>query len=299
MHAQLRGSYLYNLNRSRSLQAELRLLLAEFDAHGINAVVRKGSYLSNEVYPDPALRYSVDLDIYVPGAEMDRYCALMTDLGYRQGSMSANRRRILPMTRDEEVFSRLHESALPPFWRLTTDPYVDIFGIDASHNMMPPPSGKSLPSKDILARAHRGAVVGEAAWIPSPEDMLLDLAVHLYREAIWFCSIDTGKDICLIRFVDIVEWCRATQGALDVGRVVGLAEQYDLGPETYYGLHFTDVLYPGVIDPVLLERLRPGDLGYLDEYGALDRQRRLWETSFLDRVFDANRAAGLDLGVSA
>ncbi len=299
LHAQLRGSYLYNVNRNRALQAELRLLLAEFDRHGINAVLRKGTYLTNRVYPDPGLRFSVDLDIYVPGAEMDRYCALMTDLGYRQGSMSENRRIIQPMTRDEEVFSRLHESALPPFWRITSDPYVDIFGIDASHNMMPPPSGKSLPAEDILARAHRGEVAGEAVWIPSAEDMLLDLAVHLYREAIWFCSIESGKDICLIRFVDIVEWCRAAGPALDTDRLAALAEQYDLVPETYYGLHHTDVLYPGVIDPGLLDRLRPDDLGYLDEFGRLDRQQRFWPTPFLERVFHPDRAAGLDLGVSA
>ncbi|WP_405677532.1 nucleotidyltransferase family protein [Streptomyces sp. NBC_01511] len=299
MHAQLRGSYLYNTQRNRALQAELKLLLQEFESYGINAVVRKGTYLSNSFYADPALRYMVDLDIYVPAPEIDRYGVLMTDLGYRQGSKSANGRIIERMSRDEEIFSRLHESALPPFWRLTSDPYVDIFGIDASHDVMPPTSGKSLPAGDILERARRGTVGGESAWIPSPEDMLLDLAVHLYREATWICSIEAGKDICLIRFVDIVEWYGAMRDRIDQERLVELARKYDLVPELFYGLHHTDILYPGVIDPALLDRLRPDDLTYLDEYGLLDRRPTPWKTPFIDRVFDSTHGRGISLGTPA
>lgn len=299
MHSLLRGSYLYNTHRNHGLRTELALLLRTFTSNGINAVVRKGTYLSNSLYPDPGLRYMVDLDIYVPGEEMDRYCALMTGLGYIQGSKSANGRIIEPMSRDEEVFSRLHESALPPFWRLTSDPYVDIFGIDASHDVMPPTSGKSLPAADILERSTRGRVGGEDVWIPSAEDMLLDLGVHLYREATWICSIEAGKDLCLIRFVDIVEWIQGMRDRIDAERVVALARKYDLAPELYYGLHYTHILYPGVVDVALLDRLRPADLGYLDEYGLLDRRPTTWSTAFLDRIFDPGHGAGISLGTPA
>jgi acyl carrier protein len=297
-HATLRSAYLYNANRNRALLAELRLLLAEFANAGINAVLRKGTYLSTAVYPDPALRFMVDMDIFVPGRELDRYAALMSDLGYQQGNESANGRVLEPLPREEEVFSRLHESGLPPFWRLTSDPYVDIFGIDASHDLMPPTSGKSLPAEDLLERATRGRLAGEDVWLPSDEDMLLDLGVHLYREATWLCSIENGKDICLIRFLDIVEWYRAAEATLDLDRVITLARRYDLAPELYYGLHFTDQLYPGVLDAGLLDRLRPDDLGYLDEYGRLDRRPRRWTTSFPDRVFDTGRQEELRTGAS-
>lgn len=46
--------------------------------------------------------------------QQGRYHQLMTELGYRQGDESPNGRLIEPLARDEEIFSRLYESALPP-----------------------------------------------------------------------------------------------------------------------------------------------------------------------------------------
>ncbi|HVB45620.1 MAG TPA: nucleotidyltransferase family protein [Streptosporangiaceae bacterium] len=295
-HWTMRSSYLYNRQRNLALVDELGVLLAEFASRGVNAVVRKGTYLTCRVYPDPALRFSADLDLYVADSDRVAFSRAMTDLGYQQGLPTENGRVMLPLDREEAIFSRLHEAALPPFRRLTSDPYVEIFTIDPSHNLMPPASHKSIPAADFLRRAHRETVAGEQAWVCSPEDTLLDLCVHLFREATSVCSIELNKDLCLIRFIDIVQWWRAAGGRLDTERFAGLAAQYDLVAENYYALHFTQLLYPGVVPPELLDRLRPDDLDYLDTYGFYEGLPGRWDVPFMERMFDPDHGAGITVG---
>ena len=294
-HWTLRASYLYNRHRNRALLDELAVLLAAFEAGGVAVVVRKGTYLAARVYPDLALRYMVDLDVYVPDREREAFCATMAEYGYRQGMGNATGRVIEPLEREEAIFSRLHEAALPPFRRIAGGPYVEVFTIDPSHSLMPPAAHKNVPAADFLTRARREEVCGEPAWVCSPEDTLLDLGVHLYREATSVCSIEMGKDLCLIRFLDIVEWYRRARDTVDVDEVVALARRYDLGAELYYALHFTDLLYPGVLDPQLLRRLRPDDLAYLEEYGALEGLPGAWKVDFFQRLFDPQHGAGITL----
>jgi hypothetical protein len=49
--ALLRAAYLFNRNRNLALLDELRVLLMEFHAWGIDAIVRKGTYLTACGYP--------------------------------------------------------------------------------------------------------------------------------------------------------------------------------------------------------------------------------------------------------
>jgi hypothetical protein len=146
-----------------------------------------------------------------------------------------------------------------------------------------------VSAEEFRSRARRVRLAGEHAWVPGDEDMILDLGVHLYREATTLSSIRSGKDLCLVRFIDLSLWYQSVRDTLDVDLLVELAEKYGVGPELYYSLHFGDLLEPGVYDPELLRRLRPADLGYLDAYGTLDGHEEHWPASFLERVFDRHR----------
>ncbi|MFI0938577.1 nucleotidyltransferase family protein [Streptomyces sp. NPDC021020] len=285
----LRAAYLYNLGRAHSWERERRQLLASFNADGLTPVARKGMYLAPYVYPDVAMRYMEDTDIYVTGGDVEGLGRTMRRLGYAQGSYSRDRRTVQDVPRDTELFWALNVAALTPFQRATSDPYIDFFSVDVRRDLMEPASGKSIPAEDFLARARRVPLAGDTALVPSDEDVLLDVGVHLFREATTLSSIRAGKDLCLIRFVDIVQWYRHTRDTLDPDALVALAERYDVTAELYYSLHFTDELYPGVLAPELLDRLRPDDLGYLEEYGRLDGKPATWPVGFRHRVFDRNR----------
>lgn len=285
----VRAAYLYNAGRARSWERERGQVFAAFAADGIRPVVRKGSYLSTYAYPDVAMRYMEDTDLYVAADEVDQTAKTLERLGYRQGTDSIDRRTVGPLDRDTELFWQLNVSALPPFLRPTSDPYVDVFSIDLRRDLMEPASGKSVPAEDFRERARRVPLAGEYAWVPSDEDMLLDIAVHLFREATTLSSIRSGKDLCLIRFVDLAQWYGRVKATLDVALLVTLAERYDVAPEIYYALHFADLLFPGLFEAGLLAALRPADLTYLDEYGRLDGRPSMWPAGFQERLFDRNR----------
>lgn len=289
----LRSAYLYNRGRTQAWARERGDLLAAFESAGIRPVVRKGSVLSQAVYPDSAMRYMEDMDVYVCAQDLDAFTATMADLGYRQGSDSRNRRTVEPLDRETEVFWKLNVAALPPFLRPTSDPHIDVFSVDARRDLMEPASGKSIPAEDFVARSRRVPLAGAHAWVPSYEDMLLDLGVHLYREATTLSSIRSGKDICLIRFLDIIHWYRHSGDDLDHSVLTSRAENYDVKAELYFSLHFADLLYPEIISPELLDAMRPDDLAYLDRYGDLDGRPAVWASDFMRRAFDRERAHGI------
>jgi acyl carrier protein len=285
----LRAFYLYNQGRAQAWNRERRQLLAAFVDDGVRPIVRKGSYLAQHAYPDPAMRYMEDMDLYVAADEVAQVTATLERLGYQQGTDSVDRRTVGPLDRRTELFWRFNVSALPPFLRPTSDPYVDVFSVDVRRDLMEPASGKSVPAEHFLARASRVSLSGERAWVPSAEDMLLDLVVHLHREATTLSSIRSGKDLCLIRFVDVIQWYRHTVDRLDTDVLTRLAKEYDVAAEVYYGLHFADQLSPGVLSPDLLRQFRPDDLSYLDTYGRLDGVDASWPVDFRNRMFDRHR----------
>lgn len=285
----LRSAYLYNRGRAQAWRQERGEILAAFEREGLRPVVRKGSYLAEYIYPDSAMRYMEDMDLYVGADESEQVTRTLERLGYRQGGDSRDRRTVEPVNRETEVFWQLNVSALPPYLRPTSDPYVEMFSIDLRRDLMEPASGKSVPAEDFRERARRVPLAGEHAWVPSDEDVLLDLGVHLTREATTISSIRSNKDLCLIRFLDLTLWYERVSDTLNHLGVVELAERYRVADELYYALHFADLLYPGVLDADLLNRLRPDDLSYLDSYGALDGHPSKWPVSFTDRVFDRHR----------
>jgi hypothetical protein len=66
---------------------ELGTVLAALAPAGIRPIVLKGMYLALEVYPDPALRPMVDIDVLVPRGDLERVVAILTgpDLGFSFG----------------------------------------------------------------------------------------------------------------------------------------------------------------------------------------------------------------------
>jgi hypothetical protein len=59
-------------------------------------------YLAWAVYPDPSWRYMTDLDFLVQRADLARLKEVMHDLGYIRGEVSADHRRVTPISREVE-----------------------------------------------------------------------------------------------------------------------------------------------------------------------------------------------------
>lgn len=63
---------------------DLREVLAELEAHGIDALVLKGSALAYDIYPAPELRPRSDVDMLIRRASLDALRVAMQSLGFKE-----------------------------------------------------------------------------------------------------------------------------------------------------------------------------------------------------------------------
>lgn len=282
--------YLYNRERTWLFAQEIASITKKMAAHDLDVLVRKGGYLAYSIYPEAALREFNDLDLLIHESDRERASALLVEMGYAQGTLTQDARVVKPIARRTEVFWRLNASSLPIFIRPAANDYVNHYRVDLRFGLLEPVTGKTLPMEDWFEGAQTVHAYGISSRVASREHFLIDVAVHLHREAIALTSIEANKDLRLMRFLDIAAIFASRDSMPDVARLGSLIEKYDLCHEVYYALHFTDLLFPSIIPQELLTRLRPADMDYLDQYGEMDHAKATWSMDFLTRLFDPARS---------
>jgi hypothetical protein len=79
----LKGLYLRQ-RRSVEIKADtLGKIVTSFEGDGIDLFILKGVALSHIVYPEPGLRPSSDIDLYVPSMQIDRAREALSELGFQ------------------------------------------------------------------------------------------------------------------------------------------------------------------------------------------------------------------------
>ena len=195
--------------------ASLADYLRRADARGIETAVLKGLSISANVYGEEAMRPGGDIDILVRTghvkacmevlAEMDIgsfWPNLMADPYYERHHLHHQR-----STEDLRIWYEIH-------WALD-HPYT-LFTIDY---------------EALMDRATPGELLGAPVRDLSPPDLLLTLAVHLVKHAIYLPSTYDRPDLAravladgmLMYFLDIAEAIRVYGDQLDWDRLVRLA----------------------------------------------------------------------------
>ena len=245
--------YLANAARSMFMTSALRRVVDALVAADVPALLLKGAALVETVYPDPAQREMLDLDILVPPRLLPAASAALTPLGYRphmdngQGTGATMAMRVSldehhgpALIGDEQLLAvELHRHILIPGegWQFEIDEFWQ----------------RSRPSGN-------GPHV-----LPSPEDLLLHVCLHFTRNRLGgsYRRRQTGGalgqicDIARIVEYEPVEWASLTDTArryrLDARIFLGLFAARELGvPIPQDALA---ELQPRGFDPVLGRRL--------------------------------------------
>ena len=275
--------------RNESLLRELAVVLRTLDRQRIPVLVRKGPVLMQDAYGDHRFRAMNDLDVMVEPQDLARAVDALEGLGYAGGKQSPLRRTVIPYTRAEALYAKLKVPNLT-LLRPATDRFVDYYIVDVCLNQFLPDSGYDLPAGGFAERARPVKLFGDPALVFTPEEMIIDLTVHLFKEATTLRFIEVGRDLCLSKFLDIAEYV-GSGPAIDWPLFERRCREYGVTKPVYFGLHFTDLLYPGVLPADVLDALRPPDLTYLDQFGAADKHAGTWgNTDFVARMFDRDRA---------
>ena len=177
-HVKLREEFRKNATRNTLLAGELARLARLFESEGVPLLAYKGPALAQQAFGDIKLRRYVDLDVIVRRRDARRAGELLQTLGY-----------VKP-----EGLTESHEEFL----------------LRCQHNLAYARDG-GLMLVELhweVAPAHFAAVtIGESVWeraaavklfgtdvrCPSPEDLLLALAVHgtkhLWERLAWVCDV--------------------------------------------------------------------------------------------------------------
>ncbi len=161
--------------RNLLLVARLGEIVRAADERGLPLVCFKGPALAAQIYGNPAVRASTDLDLIVPHRELPAVAAMLSGLGYcPHQPQRLTRRRWVP---GEYVFTRAR-----------ADFHLEVH-TERTLRHFPRP----LPLAELLGRCERVCAGGASLPVFSPEDTLVLLAVHgakdFWARLIWACDI--------------------------------------------------------------------------------------------------------------
>ncbi len=174
----LRQRHQTNIHKSLFLTRELFRILDCLADLGIEAIPYKGLVLSEVYYDDMAMRQSGDLDLFVRAKDVSRIKNAIRDLGYTP-------RLLIPEDAEAAYIASGYEctfdhpagrNLLELQWALQPRFYAVDFDMSA-----------------LFERATGITFAGRRVKTPSPDDLLLVLAVHsakhVWGRLIWLCDI--------------------------------------------------------------------------------------------------------------
>lgn len=272
------------------LAVELELLatiLADLDQQ---VVFRKGAHLAYRAYPEPGVRPMNDVDLLVPSDAAGDVVARLVGCGYREGT-PMDGGVIRPLGRRQRLFWSLYGSDLPKLNRGTGDLCLPTICIDVSTALMLPGKEYQVSTADVLSRAVDGELVaGQRTMVLAPEDVVLDLSLHLFKNSTVLGFMRSGKHRRLVKYVDIVMYLRRVDGAFSWPVLLERAGRYGVERPLYYALANLDSLLPDEVPAPVLDRLRsacPDPERFLQEYGQWDLPTpATWSRPLPERMFD-------------
>ncbi len=197
----LRDVYVCSDLRNRSIGVELAAVLRALQGAGVPVIVLKGAHLAERVYPDPALRPMIDLDLLIPGAQMSVAARRLAELGYSracpEGMDYRNHHHLRPFVRADAVPVELHRTLAAEGGSFR----VDVAG--------------------LWRRSRFAEIAGVRTRVLSPEDLLLHLCLHL-------AASDRFQGP-LLQLHDIATLLRRKESILDWPRLVDTANAWGAG----------------------------------------------------------------------
>ena len=198
--ASLRQRYEGNIHKSLFLTRELIRIVDWLERLGIDAVPYKGVVMSEVYYGDMALRQSGDMDLFVRKRDVGRIKSALRDLEYTT-------RLVIP----DEVL----EDYIAAGYEWTFDSPAGPNLLELQWALQPRFYAVDFDMDGLFERAVKVTIAGRSVKTPSPEDLLLVLAVHaakhVWGRLIWL------RDIAQILKVENLNWDRVRARTREFG----------------------------------------------------------------------------------
>ena len=253
----LERAYLANAARSLFIRDVTGRVVAALGAADVPALLLKGVALVATVYPDPARREMLDIDLLVPDDRLAAASDALAALGYRPARPG-----------DNQPGDRRAGAAAGADSRLRVAPHHDealvgeeqVVAVELHRHIAIAGEGRRF---DISGFWERARTMPETKLpVPSPEDLLLHVAFHFTRNRLGGSARRRGTGGALAQIADIDRIVAAEQ--VDWDALGATAQDYGLGARVFLGLFAAREL--GVAIPAdVLTRLQPA--GFEPELG--------------------------------
>jgi hypothetical protein len=250
----LERAYLANAARSMFVRGATSQVLAVLRGAGIEAVLLKGAALVETVYPDPAQREMLDIDILVPAEALPRATEAVERLGY------------LPAV-DADVPSTVRVSSsaadTPPHHEAGLVGPHKLVAVELHRHIATSEEGGAFDLGGFWERA-RAAPTSDHR-VPSPEDLLIHVCFHFTRNRLGGNAHRRNTGGALAQILDMgrliggetIDWDALTRYAIGYGlgtRVfLGLFAASELGLPV--PIDAIGAIRPSGFDPELGRRL--------------------------------------------
>jgi Uncharacterised nucleotidyltransferase len=131
-------------------------------------------------------------------------------------------------------------------------------------------------------------IFGVPMLVFEPEEMIIDLSAHLFKEATTLHYVRIGRDLTVAKFLDIAAY--TGNHRIDWPLLAALCHERKIAAPVYYALHYVNHLYADTVPSSVLDALRPESTEYLREIGVTDKNVQRWAEDFRVRLFDVSRA---------
>lgn len=160
--------------------------LKSADARGIKTIVLKGLWMCEKIYQDPAMRPGADIDILVHRDQVDGCLELLKqqDIG-----------EFWPNLLKDEYFTRhhLHQQRSTPDLNIWFEIH---WALDHPYTLL------TVDYEGIFARAQRSTLLNAPIQEMAVPDLLLSLAIHLVKHAVYLPSLLERDDLPRIILAD-------------------------------------------------------------------------------------------------
>ena len=236
-HAQdeLRALYHGTQARNHRLYRTVGEVVKACDRVGAPTMGLKDLQLTREVFPDMGLRPMGDLDLLIHQNDYHKVSQCLHELGFS------------PVPHDDVPFM-LKYSFGHQFRRPTDNIWIDLqWNIMQREWDVYREGSFSFDTSRLWSRAVSLAIDDYRLLVPSPEEMLFHLCLHL--EGHQYCEF--------ILFCDIAEFLRHYEGRLDWNFFIQLTKEYQAESSVYYVLLLTQRLLGATLPSSLLQELDP------------------------------------------
>ena len=219
-------------------------------AKAIPFIALKGPSLASEIYSDPTVRPSADIDLLVRKRDVD---AALTALAGETHELHGSETSRAIARRSH--FHLVLDPVKPPHTK-----------IELHWDLVDRANLYRIDSDDLFERTRHVSVEGTDCAVPGIEDALIYLCLHAakhglfnasglksHRAPAWYCGAATGNR--LIWFVDLHRHLARHEGAIDWPAVRARSEQWNVLDEVGDTLRVLDLLLPGPRTAAALDAL--------------------------------------------